>query len=73
MSKYHNPLLPAKETTVKSESGASTVDSTSGAFHIENPNVCPKCASSTVPTQLLDGEQVMFCTSCRVSLAIPLK
>lgn len=72
MSKYYNPLT-AKESSVKSESSADKVESTSGAFSVSDPNVCPKCASSTVPTQLLNGEQVMFCTSCRVSLAIPLK
>lgn len=72
MSKYYNPLT-VKESSVKSESSADTVESTSGAFNVDDPNVCPKCASSTVPSQLLSGEQVMFCTGCRVSLAIPLK
>ncbi|QYW02964.1 hypothetical protein pEaSNUABM14_00005 [Erwinia phage pEa_SNUABM_14] len=70
-NKFYNPLTAAE--TVKSQSSTDKAESTSGAFQVENPNVCPKCASSTVPTQLLDGEQVMFCTSCRVSLAIPLK
>ncbi|QZE57214.1 DNA ligase [Erwinia phage pEa_SNUABM_1] len=71
MSKHYNPLL--NNNTVKSESSATQVDSTSAAFVVESANVCPKCSSSTVPTQLLSGEGVMFCTSCRVSLAIPLK
>lgn len=69
--KFYNPL--DQKTSVKSESNANQVQSTSGAFDVDNPNVCPKCSSSTVPTQLLDGETVMFCTGCRVSLAIPLK
>lgn len=71
MSKYHNPLVA--QSSVNSESSAEKVESTSGAFNVDNPNVCPKCSSSTVPTELLNGEPVMFCTGCRVSLAIPLK
>lgn len=70
MSKHYNPLL--NNNSVKSESAAQ-MESTSGAFIVESANVCPKCGSSTVPTQLLSGEGVMFCTGCRVSLAIPLK
>ncbi|AWY08287.1 DNA ligase [Erwinia phage vB_EamM_Alexandra] len=70
MSKHYNPLL---NNSVKSESSDKSVKSTSAAFAVESANVCPKCASSTVPTQLLSGEGVMFCTGCRVSLAIPLK
>ncbi|QZE56202.1 hypothetical protein pEaSNUABM3_00005 [Erwinia phage pEa_SNUABM_3] len=71
MSKHYNPLLTSN--TVKSESKDSQAESTSGAFVVDSANVCPKCSSATVPTQLLSGEGVMFCTSCRVSLAIPLK
>ncbi|ARW58645.1 DNA ligase [Erwinia phage vB_EamM_Y3] len=70
MTRFYNPLL---ETTVKSQSSADKVKSESSAFNVDNPNFCPKCASATVPTKLLDGEDVMYCTSCRVSLAIPLK
>ncbi|QZE59922.1 hypothetical protein pEaSNUABM35_00005 [Erwinia phage pEa_SNUABM_35] len=70
MTKHYNPLLSSN--TVKSES-SDTHQSTSAAFVVESANVCPKCSSATVPTQLLSGEGVMFCTGCRVSLAIPLK
>ncbi|AXG67049.1 DNA ligase [Dickeya phage vB_DsoM_AD1] len=71
MSKHYNPLLD--NNSVKSESGAKgTVESTS-AFVVDSANYCPKCSSSTVPTKLLSGEDVMFCTGCRVSLAIPLQ
>ncbi|QZE59249.1 DNA ligase [Erwinia phage pEa_SNUABM_2] len=70
MTKHYNPLLASN--TVKSES-SDTQQSTSGAFVVDSANVCPKCSSATVPTQLLSGEGVMFCTGCRVSLAIPLK
>ncbi len=69
-SKHYNPLL--QKDTVNSES-ADGVQSTSGAFNVDSANVCPKCASATVPTKLLNDEPVMFCTSCRVSLAIPMK
>ncbi|UAW53123.1 hypothetical protein pEaSNUABM30_00005 [Erwinia phage pEa_SNUABM_30] len=71
MSKHYNPLL--NNNSVKSESGANSVESTSGAFVVASANVCPKCSSTTVPTKLLSGEDVMFCTGCRVSLAIPLE
>ena len=70
MTQYYNPLA---QTSVNSKSSADTVQSTSAPFNVDDPNMCPKCRSSTVPTQLLSGEQVMFCTGCRVSLAIPLK
>ncbi len=72
MTKYYNPL--AQPSSVKSQSAnKEQVESTSATFNVDNPNFCPKCGSANVPTQLLSNETVMFCTSCRVSLAIPLK
>ncbi|QQO90146.1 putative DNA-directed RNA polymerase [Erwinia phage pEa_SNUABM_5] len=69
--KFFNPLLPQTQpSTVKSQSADSDFVSASGAFAIENPNQCPKCNSATVRTDLMDGENVMFCTNCRVSMAL---
>lgn len=72
MSKrYFNPL--AVQTTVNSQSNRQKdFVSASGAFAIENPNECPKCHSATVRTELMSGEHVMFCTNCRVSMALKL-
>ncbi|AQT28492.1 putative DNA ligase [Erwinia phage vB_EamM_Yoloswag] len=66
-SKFFNPL--AVKPTVKSTSAAQSVESVSSAFIIDNPNMCPKCNSATVATELMSGEPVMFCTNCRVSMA----
>lgn len=63
---YFDPLF-VKPT---SESKGTEVASQS-SFSVESANVCPKCNSATVPSKLLSGEEVMFCTNCRVSLAIP--
>ena len=70
--KFFNPLIkPAPATTVNSQSADQTeFVSASGAFAIDNPNQCPKCRSATVATELMDGETVMFCTNCRVSMAL---
>lgn len=65
---FYNPLFPPNEE--ESTSAAGAVESTS-SFSVEDPNHCPKCSSATVPTFLKDGETVMFCTNCRVSMAIP--
>lgn len=70
-SRFFNPLKPkAEPTTVNSQSSDKEFVSASGAFAIENPNHCPKCSSATVPTPLMSGEIVMFCTNCRVSMAL---
>lgn len=70
--KYFNPLL--QNTTVNSQSTDTSPQgdfvSASGAFAIDNPNECPKCRSATVQTELMSGEPVMFCTNCRVSMAL---
>jgi len=69
--KFFNPLLPkTQSTTVNSHSAEGEFVSASGAFAIENPNQCPKCNSATVSTSLMSGENVMFCTNCRVSMAL---
>ncbi|WOL24588.1 DNA ligase [Yersinia phage fHe-Yen9-02] len=69
---FYNPLFDSKEVASVSATD-KPVQSESGAFHIDNPDVCPKCSSATCSTQLLSGEAVKFCTNCRVSMAIPLK
>lgn len=72
MTKYFNPLLQKQATSVNSESTEQGNEfvSASGAFAIENPNQCPKCRSATVQTWLMSEEPVMFCTNCRVSMAL---
>lgn len=76
MTKYFNPLFDSdgEENTHTQQSSLSTSDSvvsSSSAFNVDNSDVCPKCRSTTVPAKLLDEEIVMFCTNCRVALAIP--
>ena len=69
--KFFNPLAQkAEPATVNSQSADKEFVSASGAFAIENPNHCPKCNSATVPTELMSNEIVMFCTNCRVSMAL---
>lgn len=72
MSNFFNPLLQTQPTTVKSQSTDVGEDfvSASGAFAIDNPNKCPKCTSATVQTELSSSEPVMFCTNCRVCMAL---
>lgn len=67
--KYYNPLAPKEGVSTSSTKPA--IESVS-SFNIEDPNTCPKCKSATVSTNLRSGERVMFCTNCRVSMAIPL-
>ncbi len=62
---FYDPL--ADTTSVSSAS----VKSISSEFKVVTANKCPKCDQTTVPVRLLSNEQVMYCTGCRVSLAIP--
>lgn len=68
--KFFNPLHVKQPTTVNSQSTDGEFVSASGAFAIDNPNQCPKCRSATVQTELMSDEKVMFCTNCRVSMAL---
>lgn len=67
--RFYNPLTVKSE--VQSVSKDSEVKSTS-SFSIENPEMCPKCDIPTSQSKLRSGETVMFCTHCRVSMALPL-
>lgn len=78
MTKFYNPLFdPNSEENTQvtmasnSNSSAETAISSSSAFNVDNSDLCPKCKSSTVPAKLIDEEVVMFCTNCRVALAVP--
>lgn len=76
MTKYINPLRgltpsnqPADTSPIQlAESSAMT--SESKAMNVVSSNICPKCGSPTVPAKLLSGEEVKFCTLCRVSLVL---
>lgn len=68
MSKFFNPLYENNEAASTS---SASVKSTSSEFKVDSSLVCPKCGQTNVPAALLSGETVMYCTGCRVSLAIP--
>lgn len=76
MTKFYNPLFDPNseentQVTMASKSSAETQISSSSAFNVDNSDLCPKCQSATTPAKLIDEEVVMFCTNCRVALAIP--
>lgn len=69
MKKYINPLSVKKDNADVQSTSAAGVKSES-AFNVDVSDKCPKCGSDTVLTRLHDDEPIMFCTNCRVSLAI---
>lgn len=69
MKKFFNPLFDEQVATSVS---SASVKSESSEFKVDNSKVCPKCGQTNVPASLLSGETVMYCTGCRVSLAMPL-
>lgn len=76
MTKFYNPLFDTEsdenaQVTMASKSSSKSQLSTSAAFNVESSDSCPKCKSATVPSKLISEEVVMFCTNCRVALAIP--
>jgi hypothetical protein len=60
-----------KMLSVRNVSTSSGNVSTSGAMSLETPGTCPKC-SKVMGHALVGTEKVFYCTSCRVSLPLPL-
>lgn len=60
-----------KMLTVRNISTSSGNVSTSGAMVLEDPGTCPKCRKM-MGHALVGAEKVFYCTSCRVSLPLPI-
>lgn len=66
-SKFVDPLenVEIHVSTSSAEAGQEPMESTS--MHNHTFDQCPKCSQKMSPAKIADGEDVVYCSRCRVS------